>query len=147
MHSHFHQEVFQLLFASCHKCGVIFLSEVIDISPSNLDSSFNSRVTHPIGWDLILSRFHPSCHLIAAYPLSLDIGYLFGGFQCLLIDGCSTACCNFSDLTEVEGTSFFSGISLSLSSCSNFNKMSRKLKKKVKLEWEHKSHRERSLFL
>ena len=129
-----HQEAFQFLFAFCHKCGVIHVSEVVDISPSNLDSSFNLWVTHPIGWDLILSRLNPSCHLIAAYPLSLDIKYLFGGFQCLLIDGCSIACCNFSDLAgEVESTPFFSDISLSLSSCLNFNKMSRK-EEKVKLE-------------
>ena len=34
-----HQEAFQFLFTFCHKCGVICISEVIDISPSNLDSS------------------------------------------------------------------------------------------------------------
>ena len=38
-HFHFHQEAFQFLFAFCHKCGVICISEVIDISPGNLDSS------------------------------------------------------------------------------------------------------------
>ena len=36
---HFHQEAFYFLFAFCHKGGVICISEVIDISPSNLDSS------------------------------------------------------------------------------------------------------------
>ena len=37
---HFHQEDHQLLFAFCHKCGVICISEIIDISTSNLDYSF-----------------------------------------------------------------------------------------------------------
>ena len=36
---HFHQEAFEFLFTFCHKGGVIGISEVIDISPSNLDSS------------------------------------------------------------------------------------------------------------
>ena len=36
---HFHQEALYLLFAFCHKDGVICISEVIDISHSNLDSS------------------------------------------------------------------------------------------------------------
>jgi len=36
---HFHQEVLQFIFVFCHKGGVIYISEVIDISPSNLDSS------------------------------------------------------------------------------------------------------------
>ena len=36
---HFHQEALQFLFNFCHKCGVICISEVIDISPGNLDSS------------------------------------------------------------------------------------------------------------
>ena len=35
----FHQEAFWFLFAFCHKGGVICVSEVIDISPGNLDSS------------------------------------------------------------------------------------------------------------
>ena len=34
-----HQEAFEFLFTFCHKGGVICISEVIDISPSNLDSS------------------------------------------------------------------------------------------------------------
>ena len=34
---HFHQEALQFLFASCHKGGVICISGVVDISPSNLD--------------------------------------------------------------------------------------------------------------
>ena len=36
---HLYQETLQFLFAFYHKDGVICLSEVIDISPSNLDSS------------------------------------------------------------------------------------------------------------
>ena len=36
---HIHQEAFEFLFTFCHKGGVICISEVIDISPSNLDSS------------------------------------------------------------------------------------------------------------
>ena len=38
----FHQEVLQFFFIFCHKDGVIYISEVIDISPSNLDSSVAS---------------------------------------------------------------------------------------------------------
>ena len=33
---HFHQEAFEFLFTFCHKCGVICISEVIDISPGIL---------------------------------------------------------------------------------------------------------------
>ena len=36
---HFAQEASQFLFAFCHNGGVICISEVINISPSNLDSS------------------------------------------------------------------------------------------------------------
>ena len=36
---HFHQESLYFSFAFCHKGGVICISEVIDISPGNLDSS------------------------------------------------------------------------------------------------------------
>ena len=39
---HFHQEALQFLFTFCHKGGVIWISEVIDISSYNLDSSFCS---------------------------------------------------------------------------------------------------------
>ena len=35
---HFHQEALEFLFTFCHKGGVICIFEVIDISPSNLDS-------------------------------------------------------------------------------------------------------------
>ena len=35
----FHQEAPQFFFAVCHKGGIISISEVIDISPRNLDSS------------------------------------------------------------------------------------------------------------
>ena len=36
---YFHQEALQFFFTFCHKGGAICISEVIDISPSNLDSS------------------------------------------------------------------------------------------------------------
>ena len=36
---HFHQEALYFFFTFCHKGGVICISEVIDISPGNLDSS------------------------------------------------------------------------------------------------------------
>ena len=36
---HHHQEALQLLFAFCHRSGIICMSEVIDISSINLDSS------------------------------------------------------------------------------------------------------------
>ena len=39
--------------------------------------------------DLILLWLHPSYLLIATSPLSFDVGYLFGEFQCLPVDGCS----------------------------------------------------------
>ena len=40
----------RLFFTFCHKGGVIFISDVIDISPSNLDSSlcfFQPRISQP----------------------------------------------------------------------------------------------------
>ena len=37
---HFHQEALYFFFTFCHKGGVICISEIIDISLSNLDSSF-----------------------------------------------------------------------------------------------------------
>ena len=36
-----HQEILQFFFAFCHKGGVICISEVSDISPSNPDSSLS----------------------------------------------------------------------------------------------------------
>ena len=36
---HFHQEVLSFFLTFCHKWGVICISEIIDISPGNLDSS------------------------------------------------------------------------------------------------------------
>ena len=42
-------DAFEFLFTFCHKGGVICISEVIDISPGNLDSSlffFQSRISH-----------------------------------------------------------------------------------------------------
>ena len=49
LHFHFHQEAYEFLFTFCHKGGVICISEVIDISPGNLDSSlcfFQPSVSH-----------------------------------------------------------------------------------------------------
>ena len=48
---HFHQEALYFLFTFCHKGGVICISEVIDISPSNLDSSLyfiQSNISHDV---------------------------------------------------------------------------------------------------
>ena len=45
------KEAFECLFTFCHKGGVICISEVIDISPSNLDSSlcfFQPSVSHDV---------------------------------------------------------------------------------------------------
>ena len=39
---HFHQEVFEFLFTFCHQDDFICISEVIDISPGNLDSNYAS---------------------------------------------------------------------------------------------------------
>ena len=36
----------------------------------------------------------PSYYLITASSLSLNVGYLFGWFQCSPVNGCSTASCN-----------------------------------------------------
>ena len=36
---HFNQEAFEFLFTFCHKGGIICISKVTDVSPSNLDSS------------------------------------------------------------------------------------------------------------
>ena len=38
---HLHQEALQFLFALCHKGGVICISEIIEISPHNVDSSLS----------------------------------------------------------------------------------------------------------
>ena len=39
---HFPQEALQLFFTFCHKGGVICISEVVEVSPDNLDSSLCS---------------------------------------------------------------------------------------------------------
>ena len=41
--SHFHQEPLYFFFTFCYKGGVICISEIIDISPSSLDSSLCFR--------------------------------------------------------------------------------------------------------
>ena len=48
---HFHQKALYFLFTFYHKGGVICISEVIDISPGNLDSSlylFQPSVSHDV---------------------------------------------------------------------------------------------------
>ena len=48
---HFHPQAFEFIFTFCHKGHVICISEVIDISPGNLDSSlcfFQSSVSHDV---------------------------------------------------------------------------------------------------
>ena len=51
LHFHFHQESLQFLFTFCHKNGVICISEVINISPGNFDSSLcftQSSISHDV---------------------------------------------------------------------------------------------------
>ena len=51
LHFHFHQEALYFFFAFYHKGGAICISEVIDISPGNLDSSlcfFQCSVSHDV---------------------------------------------------------------------------------------------------
>ena len=43
---HFYQEALQFFFTFCHKGGVICISEVVDISPSNLDSSLYFKLCY-----------------------------------------------------------------------------------------------------
>jgi len=50
---HFHQEVLQCFFTFCHKGGVICISEVIDISPGNLNSRLcfiQPGISHDVLW-------------------------------------------------------------------------------------------------
>ena len=56
----------------------------------------------PTQWflDLILLWLCPSYCLIAASPLSLDVGYLFGEFQCLPVNDCSAVSCDSSALAR-----------------------------------------------
>ena len=62
-------------------------------------------------WDLILLWLRPSYLLILASPLSLDVGYLFGEFQCLPVDDCPAASCDSGVLARgSESTSFYSAI-------------------------------------
>ena len=49
---HFHKEALQFLFSFCQKGGIIFISEVIDISPGNLDSSL-CFIQHSILHDVL----------------------------------------------------------------------------------------------
>ena len=50
---HFHQEALWFFFTLCHKGGVICISEVIDISPGNLDTRLcfiQPRISHDVLW-------------------------------------------------------------------------------------------------
>ena len=49
---YFHQEAFEFLFTFCHKGGVICISEVIGISPSNLPSNL-CFIQPSISYDVI----------------------------------------------------------------------------------------------
>ena len=62
-------------------------------------------------WDLILLWLRPSYRLIVAFPLSLDVGYLFCELQCLPVDDCSAVSCDSGSLSRgSESTSFYSAI-------------------------------------
>ena len=50
---HHQQKGFDLLFAFCHKGGVICMFEIIDISPSNLDFNLcfvQPGISHDVFW-------------------------------------------------------------------------------------------------
>ena len=59
-------------------------------------------------------QFHPSYHLVRAFPLPLYVGYLFfGGIHHYPVDSCSASSCKFGVLTgEDECMSFYSTIFL-----------------------------------
>ena len=64
---HLHQEAFYFLFTFCHKGGVICISEVIDISPSNLHYLAEFAQTH-IHWvNDAIQPSHP-CRLLLLLP-------------------------------------------------------------------------------
>ena len=44
---------------------------------------FHGSPTHWV-WDLIILHMSPSYHVFVAFPLSLDVEYLFGRFQTFL---------------------------------------------------------------
>ena len=58
-------------------------------------------------WDLILLWLSPSYHLILVFPLSLDVEYFFGEFQCLPVDGCSAVSCDYGALARGSDHTFF----------------------------------------
>ena len=67
-------------------------------------------VAHLAIWDIILLWLCPSFCLIAASPLSLDVGFFFfffDGFQSPLVDGCWTASCDFGALKGGGECRFF----------------------------------------
>ena len=77
-------------------------------------------------WGLILTGLYPSYNLISASPLSLDMECLFfSGFQHPLVNGCSTASCNFGALSRGDEHTFFHHLEptlpVSLNAVSAFN--------------------------
>ena len=89
--SHFHQVALQFLFTICYKSGVICISEVMDISPSNLDSSFasSSLVFHMMSSAYNLSKQGDSIHPWCTSGPNLE-----------------PVCCSISVLTFVSWTSY-----------------------------------------
>ena len=57
---------------------------------------------------LILNMIRPSCSLVGASPLPLDVEYLFfGETKHSPVGSCLAARCNFGDLTEEDECMFF----------------------------------------
>src|SRR5574339_221485 len=114
---HFHQEAFEFLFTFCHKGSVICTSEVIDISPSNLDSSlcfFQSKISHEAGQVVWYS------HLFQNFPQLIVIHTVkgFGIVNKAEIDVFLELSCFFNDPANVgnliSGSSAFSKTSLNI---------------------------------
>src|SRR5574339_327977 len=123
---HFHKEAFEFLFTFCHKGGVICLSEVIDISPGNLDSSlcfFQPSVSH----DVLCIQVSQEAgqvvwysHLLKNFPQFIVIHTVkgFGIVNKAEIDVFLELSCFFYDPADVDnlisGSSAFSRTSLNI---------------------------------
>ena len=55
-------------------------------------------------------QFCPSYQLVGAFPLPLDMGYLFGGIKHSPVNGCSAVSCKFGVLSEDGRMCFYSAI-------------------------------------
>ena len=66
-------------------------------------------------WDFILLLLCPSYRLTAASPLSLDVGYVFGEFQCLPVDDCSAVSGDSGALARGSERTSFSSANLNQS--------------------------------